>query len=118
MSAFLTGAFGNVGTSALHELLRQEHKVLCFDVKTEVNKKTAERFQGKVDVLWGDLRNKEDAEKAVQQQDVVVHLAAIIPPLSEAKPEWAREINVGGTQNLVSAMKVLPKPPKFLFTSS
>jgi nucleoside-diphosphate-sugar epimerase len=61
---------------------------------------------------------------AVQGQDVVVHLAFIIPKMSatgvesERRPAWAREINVGGTRNLLHAMAALPRPPKLIFSSS
>jgi len=112
MNVLLTGAFGNIGTSTLEELIKQGHTVRCFDLKT------------KAEVVWGDLRRPEDVAAAVRDQEVVVHLAFIIPKLSatgvesEVRPAWAREINVGGTQNLLNAMKALPRPPRIIFTSS
>ena len=124
MRVLLTGAFGNVGTSALGELLRQGHTVRCFDLRTKANEQATRRFKGQIEVVWGDLRRPEDVAAAVRDQDVVVHLAFIIPKLSatgvesEARPDWAREVNVGGTRNLLDAMKALPRPPKLIFTSS
>jgi short-subunit dehydrogenase/dTDP-4-dehydrorhamnose reductase len=61
---------------------------------------------------------------AVADQDVVIHLAFVIPTLSatgvgsEENPEWARAINVGGTEHLLAAMKAQPAPPRILFSSS
>jgi len=124
MNVLLTGAFGNVGTSTLEELIRQGYTVRCFDLKTKANKKAARRFKGQVEVVWGDLRHLRDIAAAVRDQEVVVHLAFIIPKLSatgvesEDRPDWAREINVGGTQNLLNALKALPKPSKIIFASS
>lgn len=124
MNVVLTGAFGNVGTSTLAALLEQGHTVRCFDLKTRANVRTSRRFRGRIDVVWGDLRRREDVAAAVHGQDVVVHLAFIIPKLSvtgfesEDHPGWAREINVGGTRHLIEAMKALPRPPKILFASS
>jgi UDP-glucose 4-epimerase len=124
MNVLLTGAFGNVGTSTLEELIRQGHTVRCFDLKTKANKKAAQRFKGQVEVVWGDLRRPKEIAPAVRDQEVVVHLAFIIPKLSvtgvesEDRPDWAREINVGGTQNLLDALKALPEPPKIIFASS
>jgi len=124
MNVLLTGAFGNVGTSTLEELIRQGHTVRCFDLKTKANKKAAQRFKGQVEVVWGDLRHPKVIAAAVRDQEVVVHLAFIIPKLSatgvesEDRPDWAREINVGGTQNLLNALKALPEPPKIIFASS
>ncbi|MCK4448976.1 MAG: NAD(P)-dependent oxidoreductase, partial [Anaerolineae bacterium] len=124
MNVLLTGAFGNVGTSTLEELANRGHTVRCFDLKTRANEKTARRFRGQVEVVWGDLRCPEEVAAAVRDQDVVVHLAFIIPKMSatgvdsEERPDWAREINVGGTRNLLNAMKALPRPPKIIFTST
>jgi len=124
MRVLLTGAFGNVGASALDELLKQGHQVRCFDLNTRTNIKAARKIKGKAEIFWGDLRHLEDVNAAVKGQDVVVHLAFVIPTLSatgvssEADPEWARNINVGGTKLLLEAMKAQPEPPKILFSSS
>jgi nucleoside-diphosphate-sugar epimerase len=124
MKVLLTGAFGNIGTSALTELLAQGHDVRCFDVRTPANVKAARRVEGKAEVVWGDLRRPEDVNAAAVDRDVVVHLAFIIPKLSvtgtgtEDRPDWSREINVGGTRNLLAAIQAQPKPPKLIFSST
>ena len=124
MRVMLTGPFGNVGVSTLDELVQRGHTVRCFDLKTPANERVARRFKDQVEVIWGDLRRPEDVAAAVRDQDVVVHLAFIIPKMSatgeesEDRPDWSREVNVGGTMNLLSAMKVLPVPPRIIFTST
>jgi nucleoside-diphosphate-sugar epimerase len=124
MNVLLTGAFGNVGRSTLEELIKRGHRVRCLDLATRANKRTAKPFKGDIEVVWGDLRRPADVARAVEGQDVVIHLAFIIPKMSttgvesEKRPDWAREINIGGTRNLLRAMRALPKPPKLIFTSS
>lgn len=124
MNVLLTGAFGNIGISTLEELLQRGHTVRCFDIGTRANKRAARRFGDQIDLVWGDLRNPKDLAVAVEGQDVVVHLAFVIPKMShtgvdsEARPEWAHKINVGGTRNLLQAAMDLPSPPRFLFSSS
>jgi len=124
VNVLLTGAFGNVGTSAIEELLKQGHRVRCFDLETRTNAKKARKYGDRIEVVWGDLRNPGDVAAAVRGQDVVVHLAFIIPKLSatgvesEDRPDWAREINVGGTRNVIAAMEALPHPPRLIFSSS
>jgi nucleoside-diphosphate-sugar epimerase len=124
MRVLLTGAFGNVGTSALEELAKRGHQVRCFDLKTKGNKRTARQFEGQMEIVWGDLRRSDAVAAAVGDQDVVVHLAFIIPKMSatgvesERRPDWARRINIGGTRNLLNAMKALLNPPKLIFASS
>jgi len=124
MQVLLTGAFGNIGTSTLEELIKRGHQVRCFDLKTKANMRKARRIRNQAETVLGDLRNREDVALAVQGQDVVVHLAFVIPALSatgvgsEEAPEWAREINVGGTCNLIEAIQAQPHPARLLFASS
>jgi NAD(P)-dependent dehydrogenase (short-subunit alcohol dehydrogenase family) len=124
MRVLLTGAFGNVGQSALEELLRQGHQVRCFDLRTKANERAARRYGDRIEVMWGDLRRPEDVARAVEGRDVVVHLAFIIPKLSatgiesEARPDLAYQVNVEGTCNLIEAMKAQPRPPRLVFSSS
>lgn len=126
MNVLLTGAFGNIGTSALAELVKLGHRVRCFDLKTRANELAAKRLAGRpgVEVVWGDLRRPDDVRAAVQGQDVVLHLAFIIPKLSatgiesEKAPEWAEAVNVGGTQNVIDAARAQPVPPRLVFASS
>lgn len=124
MRVLLTGAFGNIGTSTLEALLAQGHAVTCFDVKTRANARKARRFKNQANIIWGDLRNPQDVARAVRGQDVVAHLAFVIPTYSvtgvgcEERPDWAWEINVGGTRHLIEALQTLPEPPRLIFSSS
>jgi len=125
MKVLLTGAFGNIGQATLATLLEAGHSVRCFDVPTKRNKKIAKRWQNRaVTIQWGDLRRLEDVQRAVAGQEIVIHLAFVIPNLSatgvgsETNPDRAYEINVGGAKNLIQAMKAQSSPPKLLFTSS
>lgn len=118
MNILLTGAFGNIGTSTLIELLPRGHRVRCFDLKTPVTETAAQKFSGNVEIVWGDLTKPEDVNAAMKDIDVVLHLAAIIPPLSEKNKELSRKVNVGGTKNILDAMKAQTAPPKLVFSSS
>lgn len=124
MKVLLTGAFGNIGLHALAELLRRGVQVRCFDVRTKAHEAAARKYAGRVEVQWGDLRRAEDVQAAVQGQEAVVHLAFVIPRLSdtgvnsEERPDWSRDINVGGTFNLLAAMKAQTPAPRLIFASS
>ena len=118
MKVLLTGAFGNVGLGTLEELIKKGYKVRAFDIKNRKNLKLAKKYKDKVEIIWGDVRNPEDVEKAVEGQDVVIHLAAIIPPLADRNPKLAEAVNVGGTLNIIKAMERQPKKPRLIFASS
>ncbi len=124
MKILLTGAFGNIGTNTMEELIRRGHHVRGFDLRTHRNEEMANCLAGQIETVWGDLRRPDDVAAAVRDQDAVVHMAFVLPRLSsigvasEEHPDWAREINVGGTRNLLEALRALPQPPRFIFISS
>jgi UDP-glucose 4-epimerase len=124
MNILLTGAFGNIGLSTLDELIDRGHWVRCFDLPTKANFRQASKYLEKVQLFWGDLRDQQALRDAAHGVDVVIHLAFVIPTLSatgkgsEEDPDWSYEVNVGGTKNLVEAIRSQEVPPHILFTSS
>ncbi|HOJ10385.1 MAG TPA: NAD(P)-dependent oxidoreductase, partial [Clostridiales bacterium] len=85
---------------------------------TKKNLKIAQSMPKGVKIIWGNLKTGENLELAIKDQDVVIHLAFIIPPASERNPELAYEINVGGTRTIVEIIKSQKNPPKLIFTST
>jgi nucleoside-diphosphate-sugar epimerase len=69
-------------------------------------------------MIFGDIRNFEDVKKAVQDCEGVIHLAAIIPPLSKKRRKLTMDVNFGGTVNLVNAIKETKRKIPVVFTSS
>ncbi len=118
MKILLTGAFGNIGFSTLQELIKQGQSVRCFDLPTRANKKKARQVAGKVEIVWGDIRDANQVAALVRDQEVIVHLAAILPPEVDERLEEAEDVNVNGARYLLEAAKQQPQPPKFFFSSS
>lgn len=118
MKVLLTGAFGNVGLSTLDELLLKKFDVRILDIKNPKNEKIAQDYHDRVEIVWGDLRNHADVERAISGVDIVIHVGAIIPPLADEKPEFAYQVNVGGTKNIIHAIEAQEKSPKLIYTSS
>jgi UDP-glucose 4-epimerase len=118
MHILLTGATGNLGKNALPELLRQGHRVRCFVRRTKALEGIARRSAGGIELVQGDIHQPADVAKAVQDVDVIIHLAYMIPPGSEDQPELARSINVDGTRHVLEAASGQTRPPRILFASS
>jgi nucleoside-diphosphate-sugar epimerase len=116
MNVLVTGGFGNIGRSAVDALRAEGHPVRVLSTRNPRHQRTARRLG--LDVAWGDIRRREDVAAALAGQEAVVHLAAIIPPDSDEKPELAREVNVEGTRTLLAESAALPRPPRFLFAST
>ena len=120
MKVLITGAFGNVGTHLLYELISQNSNVMirCLVRNNRKNQKKAKLFSKNVEIIWGDIRNKTDIEQAVKDQDIVIHLAAVIPPQADKTADFARQVNFEGTKNLLEVIRQQNLPPKLIFPSS
>lgn len=108
----LTGASGSMGGEAFLELQRRTDRVSTRLLlrPSKVNKKQFAPFDGRngVEIVWGDLTNGNDVKRAVEGVDVVLHPAAMISPAADRNPVMARKINVGGTLNVIAAIKAQP----------
>ncbi len=119
MNILITGGFGNIGISVIEECLRREHSVTVFDLKNRRTEKAAKKFSKQmVRTVFGNITNITDVSKAAKDQDAVIHLAAILPPLSNSNPALCRAVNVTGIKNLIDSIKALNKNTVFVEVSS
>ena len=120
----LTGVTGNMGHSALLELLKYEKidKVRVFILNNDPIfnrvKKTLKKNKDKISIFYGNLKNKEDVKKFLEGADYVVNMAAVIPPKSDKNPISAIECNEIGVKNIVSVIEGMEIQPKLIHTSS
>lgn len=119
-SVLVTGAFGRLGQMVLQELKQRGYRVLAMDLDNPVNRKCAEKLQKTCDeVHWADLR-KADFSFLLPGLNAVVHLGALLPPLTESAPALAEEVNVAATLRLIQAIEALPADtrPLMVYPSS
>lgn len=124
-TVLVTGAFGQVGKRCTQILLERGRTVIAMDLRNDntvaVDRELAAgRYPGTLVPAYTDLLDAEAVRELVstRQPEAVVHLAAVVSPLSYRKPAMARKVNVGGTENLLAACAALPRPPLFLMASS
>ena len=113
----VTGGSGFVGTNLVSELLERGHEVRSFD-RTPSPLPAHPRLQ----VVEGDICDKDTVAAAVEGIDTVFHTAAIIDLMGGASvtDEYRRRsfaVNVGGTENLVQAAQEAGVK-RFVYTAS
>ncbi|HHG84365.1 MAG TPA: NAD(P)-dependent oxidoreductase [Bacteroidetes bacterium] len=115
----LTGASGMVGREVLRKLvhLGDTYQTRVFDLDTRPNRHFYHKYQNEVHFFPGDIRLPQDLEAVTQGVDFVIHLAALIPPAADHQEALAKEINFGGTENLLAALE-RNSPHAFLIYSS
>jgi len=119
MKILITGAFGNVGKAVIEEAYKRGHEIIVFEIDSKKTRKDARKYRKKIKkVIFGDIRNLEDIKKAVQECESVIHLAAIIPPISKKNRELTMDVNYRGTVNLIDPIKETKRNIPLIFTSS
>ncbi len=119
MKILITGGFGSIGVVVIEECLKRGHSVSVFEVRTDRTFRLARKYARKgVKVIFGDIRKYDDISAATANQDAVIHMASILPPASDRLPELCRAVNLGGTENLVKALKQSGGKTGIVFVSS
>lgn len=118
----VTGACGLVGRSVVARLLADGCRVVVTDLDTPANRRAVRSYAGvpAVTVRWADLTDPAEVAGLLAETapDVVIHLAAVIPPGCYAAPQVARAVNVDGTRHLVEAAERIHRPPRLVLASS
>lgn len=119
MKILVTGGSGTVGKQLLAFLSKAgNHEVTVFDLPTKKAKKAFAAYQGQVRIIYGDITDAQEVDQVCREVDVVIHLAAIIPPLADENPALAYKVNVGGTQNIINSLEKHAPHAFLLFASS
>jgi len=101
-SILVTGAAGAVGRAFLEVLAEKElpGPVTATDLHRPIG------LPDGIDFVELDVRDDEpDRVIGKVKPDVVVHLASIVTPPKGASPELAYDVDVNGTQNILSACR-------------
>jgi nucleoside-diphosphate-sugar epimerase len=109
----VTGGAGNVGRQAVVKLAQAGHEVRVLDLPDLDYSFT--NAHTNIEVFHGDICEKSDLTRACDGIDWAVHLAAIMPPMSEENNELASRINIEGTRSILKALN--PAIP-IIFASS
>lgn len=103
MKVFVTGAAGFIGTHLSNELIAQGHTVVGFDNLSTGN---PDSLSPDVNLVRGDINDRELLWQLLQDVDCVYHLAArVVVPESILYPREFERVNVGGTVTLLEAMR-------------
>ena len=112
----ITGGAGSVGRRLVQRCRADGYPVRVFDLPV-CNFSGLEGETG-IEVVKGDITDPTVIAHAVQGAVAVLHLAALLPPASEANRERTFAINVQGTANIIKAMERHAKAAVLVFSSS
>lgn len=94
MKILVTGGAGFLGVNVVRYLLNKGHDVVSLDI-AEFN---YEDCKDKIEIIKGDIRDKDTVDKAMEGIDIVIHSAAALPLYSK---EEIFSTDIEGTRLLV-----------------
>lgn len=112
----ITGGAGSFGRLLAHELRKEKHTLRIFDLP-------ACDFSFFKDwentrIIPGDILDEASVQKVIDGAEMIFHLAAILPPVSEIDREKTFRINTQGTQVLLDACTATSGLQNLIFASS
>lgn len=111
MKILVTGADGFIGSHVVETLVKSGHDVRAFVLYNSFNSwgwldESDKSIRDSVDVFAGDIRDPHGVDKAVENQEVVLNLAALIAiPYSYHSPDTYIDTNIKGTLNILQAAR-------------
>jgi len=110
MRYLVTGAFGAIGAWTVRALLDRGHDVVTYDLGGSDHRLRLALSDEQVAALWrieGDVTDLGQLEQVVADEGItgVIHLAALQVPFVRADPVAGAAVNVGGTVNVLEAVR-------------
>lgn len=111
MKILVTGADGFIGSHVVETLVKSGHEVRAFVLYNSFNSwgwldESDKSIRDSIDVFSGDIRDPHGVDKAVENQEVVLNLAALIAiPYSYHSPDTYIDTNIKGTLNILQAAR-------------
>lgn len=124
MKYLITGGCGFLGSNIASEILTQGDSLVVFDSLYRFGSyQNLEwlKSQGEFEFIHGDIRNTNDVERTIKQHqpDVIYHLAGqVAMTTSIADPRMDFEINVGGSFNLLNAVRLYSPESTIIYSST
>lgn len=106
MKFLVTGGAGFIGSHIVEALVGNGDKVRVLDDFSSGRMENLKDVFNKIELVRGDIRNKEIVAGAMEGIDYVLHQAALRSvPKSLANPELYNDVNINGTLNILTAAR-------------
>jgi len=124
MKYLITGGCGFLGSNIASKILEQGDELIVFDSLYRYGSyQNLEwlKTQGEFEFIHGDIRNTNDVERTIKthKPDVIYHLAGqVAMTTSIADPRMDMEVNLGGSFNLLNAVRLYSPNSAIIYSST
>ena len=115
----VTGAAGTLGIYVLKYLLSEgKYEITALDLRNKNNQKKLRKYRRRINIIYGDINDSVLIDALIKDQDYVIHLASVMPPLSDIKKDLGLLVEYNGTENIIKAINYYNPKCFLLYASS
>ena len=115
----VTGAAGVIGLNVLKYLLSEgKYEITALDLRNKNNQSKLKKYRRRINIIYGDINDSVLIDALVKDQDYIIHLASVMPPLSDIKKDLGELIEYNGTENIIKAINYYNPKCFMLYASS
>jgi len=105
MSIMVTGGSGFIGNRIIRKLIERNEDVVCFDMAPP--RGNLQPYLDRIKFYRGDITQLPHLLEAAKLHQVrkIIHMAALLPPDTEDRPNYGMHVNIQGTNNVFEAAR-------------
>ena len=115
----VTGAAGTVGINVIKFLLSEgKYEITALDLRNKNSQKKLKKYRRRINLIYGDMNDHILMEALVKNQDFIIHLAGVLPPLADIKKGLSKKVEYEGTENIIKAINYYNPKCLLIYASS
>jgi len=114
----VTGAAGTVGNKVIKYLLSEgKYEITALDLRNKNSYKKLKKYRRRINIIYGDINDNVLMTALIKDQDYIIHLAGVLPPIADIKKGLSDAIEYNGMENIIKSIN-FSNPDCFLIYAS
>ena len=115
----VTGAGGAIGINVIKYLLSEgKYEITALDLRNKNSQKRLKKYRRRINLIYGDMNDSVLMDALIKDQDIIIHLAGLMPPIADIKHNISEMIDYKGTENMIKAMNMFNPNACLIYASS
>ncbi len=115
----VTGASGAIGINVIKYLLSEgKYEITALDLRNKSVYKRLKKYQKRIKIIYGDVNDYSLMEDVVKQNDYIIHLASVLPPLGDFSKNIGEVVDYKGCENIIKAINYYNKNCHLFYAST
>lgn len=115
----VTGAAGIIGRKVIKYLLSEgKYEITALDLRTKNSAKSLRKYRRRINIIYGDMCDSVLIDALVRDQDYIIHLAGVMPPLADTKKSLCELVDYNGCETIIKSLNYYNSNCNFIYAST